>query len=140
MILSGYFAGFFVFAILLASATYILRQGYLIKLKMEPASNSERQEKKQKPRRNLLALPPSDGADSEVLATFTLVPDMAKKIEAVGEKHMKLQGKFYRAAQRKLAAEGAKDKRGKNLVVEDSEEEEEEKKGSGTGSDNDEAE
>lgn len=93
-----------------------------------PASPQEK--RKQKIKSNLLALPPSDGSESEVIATFTLVPEMAKKIEAVGETHLKLQGKFFRAAQRKLAAEGAKDKKGKKLVVEDSEEEEDKKSAS----------
>jgi DnaJ family protein C protein 2 len=55
---------------------------------------------------------------------------MARKIEAAGKTHLTLQGKFFRAQQRKLAAEGAKDKKGKKLVVEDSEEETDKKEGS----------
>lgn len=81
---------------------------------MEPASpNEKRKQKAQKPLKNLLALPMSDGADAEVLGTFAIVPDLAKQVEAAGHTHIKLQGKFYRAAQRKLAGQGAKDKKGK---------------------------
>lgn len=126
-----YFAGFSDFIILLASSFGLLRKTDINKLNMEPASTQEK--RTQKTRANLLALPPSDGSATEVVATFTLVPDLAKKIEAVGESHLKLQGKFFRAAQRKLASEGVKDKKGKNIVCEDSEEEVEEQK---SGSDN----
>lgn len=57
---------------------------------------------------------------------------MSKKIEPAGHFYAKLQGKIYRASQRKLAADGVRDKRGKKIEVEDSEEDEELK---GAGSD-----
>lgn len=91
---------------------------------MEPASTQEKRNQKQK---TLRALPPSDGSETKVVATFTLVPGMAKKIEAVGKGYLLMQGKFFRAAQRKLADEGAKDKKGNKIVQEDSEEEVEKK-------------
>ena len=60
---SLYFAGFSAFIILLASSIRLLRKTDINKLKMEPASPHEKRNK-QKPLRNLLALPPSDGSET----------------------------------------------------------------------------
>ena len=62
--------------------------------------------KQTKKKQNLIALMPADPElakledQSEVLSTMAIVPDLAKKIEAVGEGYAKLQGKFFRNQQR----------------------------------------
>ena len=72
-------------------------------------------------------MPPSDGADNEVCGSFNLVEGMGRQIEPAGHFYAKLQGKVFRAAQRKLAADSPGSK---TEVDESSEDEEEELKGS----------
>ena len=82
------------------------------------------QRPKTAPSKRMLALPPADpslSAVGEVVAPFAMVSDLAKKIEPVGKFYAKLQGKFLRSQQRQQIAEGNEtDKRGRKIVVEDS--------------------
>lgn len=95
------------------------------------------------PVKKLLCLPPIDpdfvGKPPKIMDSFAIVSDLSKKIENVGQGYAKLQGKFFRAHQRKNIADGKDtDKKGKKIVVEDSEESEEEKKsGEGEGDEED---
>jgi hypothetical protein len=47
----------------------------------------------------MFALMPSDVSiiENEVIKSFSLVPQLAKKIEPVGQAYAKLQGKFMRS-------------------------------------------
>lgn len=74
----------------------------------------------------MLALPPSDTTlktEGEIFDDYSLGPK--KSIEPVGKSYAKLQGKFHRAMLRQQIAEGKDtDKKGRKIVVEDSDEEE----------------
>lgn len=71
----------------------------------------------------MLALPTSDKTEPEIYEKVSIGPQ--KEIEPVGKSYAKLQAKYHRAALRKQIAEGNDtDKKGKKIVVEDSDEEE----------------
>lgn len=77
----------------------------------------------------VLALPPIPdemlGQEAEVLSSFAIVPEIAKRIENVGKAYARLQGKVLRARQRAQIAEGKdKDKKGRKIVVADSSDDE----------------
>lgn len=77
----------------------------------------------------VLALPPIPdemlGQEAEVLSSFAIVPEIAKRIENVGKAYARLQGKVLRAQQRAQIAEGKdKDKKGRKIVVADSSDDE----------------
>ena len=66
-----------------------------------PVRTAEKQSKA--PRKKMLALPPADpslSSTGEVVSSFAIVADLAKKIEPVGKGYAKLQGKVLRSKQR----------------------------------------
>jgi hypothetical protein len=72
---------------------------------MDPAKPHE----KRKVTKKLRALPPSDGSEDEVLGSFAIVSELSRTIEPAGHPYARLQGKFFRAEHRKLAADGGRD-------------------------------
>ena len=61
------------------------------------------------------------GQQPTVLDTFSLVPELARRIENAGHAYARLQGKVARASQRAQAGQGnGKGKKGHKMVVPDS--------------------
>ena len=76
-----------------------------------------------------LALPPIPddmlGQEPVVLDAFSMVPEMAKRIENAGRAYARLQGKLMRANQRAQIAQGKdRGKNGRKIVVADSSDDE----------------